>query len=70
MLDLAIRTQNSIDFIINKAMVTHLGALYSNIYQQNSCILQAKYETGTQLFTFIFIVYVDGSNNYLRTLRP
>jgi len=32
MRSLATRTQNSIDFTINKALVTYLGVLYSNIY--------------------------------------
>jgi len=32
MQSLATRTQDSIDFTINKALVTYLGVLYSNIY--------------------------------------
>ena len=35
-------TQNSIEFIFNKALVTYLGVLYSNIYLQIIFILQAR----------------------------
>ena len=61
MRSLANHTQNSIDFTINKALVTYLGVLYSNIYI-NKIFLFSKLsmKTGRSLFTFRFVVYVEG----------
>ena len=61
MLALATRNQNIINFIINKAILAYLGVLYSNIYWQNICILQVKYENRYTIIYFTFIIYVEGS---------
>ena len=45
-------TQNSIEFIFNKGLVTYLGVLYSNIYLQIIFILQAR-----SMKTFLDVFY-------------